>query len=51
MNAACGFSISTQLLALEDGGIGDLISLRNTSTGSLVIAVILADGALAVRGE
>jgi flagella basal body P-ring formation protein FlgA len=49
--AEAGLSISTQLLALEDGSIGDHISLRNTATGSIVSAEILANGALAVRGE
>ena len=46
-----GLSISTQLLALEDGGVGDMISLRNTSTGMIVSAEILVDGGIAVKGE
>ena len=46
-----GLSISTQLLALEDGGVGDMISLRNTSTGMIVSAEILLDGGIAVKGE
>ncbi len=46
-----GLSISTQLLALEDGSVGDHISLRNMATGAVVNAEILANGALVVRGE
>lgn len=46
-----GLSISTQLLALEDGGVGDIISLRNTSTGMVVNAEILSDGGIAVKSE
>jgi flagella basal body P-ring formation protein FlgA len=46
-----GLSISTQLLALEDGGVGDMISLRNTSTGVIVNAEILLDGGIAVTSE
>jgi flagella basal body P-ring formation protein FlgA len=46
-----GLSISTQLVALEDGGVGDQISLRNTATGLIVNAEILANGTLIVRGE
>jgi flagella basal body P-ring formation protein FlgA len=46
-----GLSISTLLVALEDGSVGDQISLRNTATGLIVSAEILANGALIVRGE
>lgn len=46
-----GLFISTQLVALEDGGKGDIISLRNAATGAVVSAEIRDDGAIAVRGE
>jgi flagella basal body P-ring formation protein FlgA len=46
-----GLSISTQLVALEDGSEGDTISLRNTSTGAVVIADILNGGSIRVRME
>lgn len=46
-----GLSISTELLALEDGSTGDVISLRNMTTGIVVRAEVLAGGRLAVRSE
>lgn len=46
-----GLSISTELLALEDGSTGDIISLRNISTGLVVRAEVLEGGRLAVRSE
>lgn len=46
-----GLSISTQLMALEDGGAGDVISLRNIVTGVVVHAEILNNGKLVVSGE
>lgn len=46
-----GLSISTQLVALEDGSSGDIISLRNVATGTLVSGEILGDGAIRVQRE
>jgi len=46
-----GLSISTELLALEDGSTGDMISLRNVTTGIIVRAEVLDGGKLAVRAE
>jgi flagella basal body P-ring formation protein FlgA len=46
-----GLSISTQLLALEDGSNGDLISLRNLATGIVIHAEVMSSGKLAVRDE
>jgi flagella basal body P-ring formation protein FlgA len=46
-----GLSISTRLTALEDGATGDVISLRNIATGSLVQAKILPSGKVVVNGE
>jgi flagella basal body P-ring formation protein FlgA len=46
-----GFSISTKLLALEDGSTGDVISLRNLTTGVIVRAEVREDGKLAVKNE
>lgn len=46
-----GLSISTQVMALEDGAAGDTIDTRNLATGALVRAEVLQDGSLAVKGE
>jgi flagellar basal body P-ring formation protein FlgA len=46
-----GLSISTQLVALDDGSKGDVIPLRNSATGAVVNAEIKDDGRLAVRAE
>jgi flagellar basal body P-ring formation protein FlgA len=46
-----GFSISTKLMALEDGSTGDVISLRNLTTGIIVRAEVQENGKLAVKNE
>ena len=46
-----GLSISTQVLALEDGTAGDMIEARNLATGVILRAEVLPGGTLAVRGE
>ncbi len=46
-----GFSISTLLVALQDGSVGDVIDARNTSSGTLVRALVQSDGSVVVGGE
>ena len=43
-----GFSISTSLIALQDGAAGETIEARNVATGSTVRATVRTDGTLAV---
>lgn len=46
-----GLSISTQVIALQDGAAGDVIDARNPTTGAIVRAEVLPSGSLAVRNE
>jgi flagellar basal body P-ring formation protein FlgA len=46
-----GFSIVATLTALQDGGEGETIAARNTETGRIVHALVIADGTLAVVGN
>lgn len=46
-----GFSISATVIALADGGIGDVIDARTTETGAVIRVEVLADGRLLVLGE
>ncbi len=43
-----GISISTILVALQDGAAGDVITARNPQTGVVVRASVTADGSLTV---
>lgn len=43
-----GFSISTSVVALQDGAAGDIIGARNLSTGTVVQARVMAGGRLLV---
>ncbi len=43
-----GFSISTMLVALQDGAVGDIIPARNTASGAIVQAMVKPDGTLAL---
>lgn len=45
-----GFSISTTLVALQDGVAGDVIEARNGSSGIVIKAVVKPDGTLALDG-
>ena len=49
--AGDGFSISSRLIALEDGIEGNIISARNGATGVIVQALVRGDGTLLVTGE
>jgi flagella basal body P-ring formation protein FlgA len=46
-----GFSISAQLMALEDGAAGDVITARNIDSGAIVRVTVLQDGKLAVIAQ
>lgn len=43
-----GFTITAQLLALEDGAEGDTIAVRNIDSGAIIRAKVQKDGRLAV---
>jgi len=46
-----GFTISTFLIALQDGSSGDVINARNAASGAIVRALVRSDGTLLVTGE
>ncbi len=46
-----GFTISMQLLSMEDGSTGDVIMLRNSITGTLIKAEIRENGTIGVRRD
>ncbi|WP_395664880.1 flagellar basal body P-ring formation chaperone FlgA [Methylocella sp.] len=43
-------SIATYGAALQDGAVGDVISLRNLETGAVVTGVVQADGSVRMHG-
>ena len=45
-----GLSIVTSALALEAGGVGDTIKVRNTDSGLTVSGVVQADGSVSIGG-
>ena len=47
---ADGLSISTSALALQNGGIGDLVSLRNLDSGNVIKGTVAPDGTVRVAG-
>jgi flagella basal body P-ring formation protein FlgA len=46
-----GFSISTPVVALEDGAAGDTIDARAAATGAVIQVEVQANGELVVLGE
>ena len=46
-----GLTIQNKLVALHDGGLGDVIEARNPSTGLIVHATVAAGGVLEVSGQ
>lgn len=46
-----GFSISTPVIALEDGSSGDIIDVRATANGSVIQVEVRSNGELAVLAE
>jgi flagella basal body P-ring formation protein FlgA len=45
-----GLTISMQALALQDGGVGDVISLRNMDSGATIKGTVAADGTIRLGG-
>ena len=45
-----GLTISMQALVLQDGGVGDLISLRNMDSGATIKGTVAADGTVRLGG-
>ncbi|WP_374309717.1 flagellar basal body P-ring formation chaperone FlgA [Methylocella sp.] len=46
-----GLSIAAYALALQDGGVGDVVSLRNIETGLVISGAAQADGSVRIGGE
>jgi flagella basal body P-ring formation protein FlgA len=46
-----GLSIVTTALALEAGGVGDMIKVRNPDSGLTISGTILPDGSVSVSGS
>lgn len=46
---AGGLTITSSMVALEAGGHGDTIRVRNAASGAVVTGVVQADGSLAVQ--
>lgn len=47
---ADGLTIATSALALQNGGIGDLVSLRNLDSGNVIKGTVAPDGTVRVAG-
>jgi flagella basal body P-ring formation protein FlgA len=47
---AGGLTITTSALALQNGGIGDLVSLRNLDSGNVIKGTVAPDGTVRVAG-
>lgn len=45
---AAGLTITTSALALENGGVGDLVTLRNPDSGTVIKGTVAADGTVRV---
>ena len=41
-----GLTITTNALALQNGGIGDVVSLRNLDSGSVIKGTVASDGSI-----
>jgi flagellar basal body P-ring formation protein FlgA len=41
-----GLTITTNALALQNGGLGDVVSLRNLDSGSVIKGTVAADGSI-----
>jgi flagellar basal body P-ring formation protein FlgA len=44
-------TIVTSGAALQDGGIGEVIKIRNSDSGVTVVGTVRADGTVRVSGE
>lgn len=45
-----GLTITGQAVPLQSGGVGDLLSLRNSESGAMVKGIVQADGSVRVAG-
>lgn len=45
-----GLTISSMAVPLQTGGVGDVLSLRNTDSGAVIKGVVEADGTIRVAG-
>jgi len=45
-----GLTIVTNALALEGGGVGDMIKVRNSDSGTTISGIIQPDGSVSVSG-
>ena len=39
-----GLTITTNAMALQNGGIGDVVTLRNVDSGTIIKGTVAADG-------
>lgn len=46
-----GLTITSAAVALQNGGVGDLISARNADSGIIVRGIVQADGTIRVDGQ
>jgi flagella basal body P-ring formation protein FlgA len=46
-----GLTITTYASPLQDGGVGDLIRLRNTDSGAVVVGIVQRDGTVRVGAQ
>jgi flagella basal body P-ring formation protein FlgA len=45
-----GLTITTNAMALQNGGIGDLVSLRNVDSGTIIKGTVAPDGTVRLAG-
>jgi flagella basal body P-ring formation protein FlgA len=41
-----GLTITTNALALQNGGLGDVVSMRNLDSGSVIKGMVASDGSV-----
>jgi len=47
---AGGLTITTNAMALQNGGIGDLVTLRNIDSGTIIRGTVASDGTVRLAG-
>jgi flagella basal body P-ring formation protein FlgA len=45
-----GLTITTNAMALQNGGIGDLVTLRNVDSGTVIKGTVASDGTVRLAG-
>ena len=45
-----GLTITTNAMALQNGGIGDLVTLRNVDSGTIIKGTVAPDGTVRLAG-